>query len=71
MKSPFLRLIRDKIRAKHYTIKTVHTYLYWVTCYIRFHNLQHPSNPGTDDIRRFLDHLALERALHPARKRLL
>ena len=66
MKSPFLRSVRDKIRAKHYSIKTEHTYLYWIYWYIRFNNMEHPANCSAPDIRRYLDYLAIERNVAPS-----
>ena len=65
VKSAFLSSLRDAIRKKHYSIKTEQTYLYWVTYFIRHHNMQHPSTLGTEDIRQFLDYLALERKVAP------
>ncbi len=62
MNSPFLSLVRDTIRAKHYSIKTEETYLYWLVGFIRFHNMRHPNDMGDDEIRNYLNYLALERS---------
>lgn len=59
MSSPLLQAIQNAIRIKHYSIKTEHTYIYWIKCFIRFHNYQHPNDLGENDIRTFLNHLAL------------
>lgn len=61
MKSPFLSLVRDTIRAKHYSIRTEETYLYWARYYIRFHKMRHPAEMCDEHIRQFLNFLALER----------
>ena len=61
MKSPFLCSIRDTIRARHYSIKTEQTYLYWIKYYIRYHKMKHPSEMGESEICEFLDFLALNR----------
>lgn len=61
MKSLFLQEIRDVIRAKYYSIRTEETYLYWITYFIRFHKLRHPKDMGEQEIRLFLDYLALEK----------
>ena len=66
MKSPFLNSVRDSIRAKHYSIKTEHTYLYWIYWYIRFNGMEHPRNCNEKDIRRYLDYLALACIIHKA-----
>lgn len=61
MKSPFLNLVRETIRAKHYSIRTEETYLYWITYYIRYHQRRHPAELQDGHIRQFLNFLALER----------
>ena len=65
MKSKFLTSVSMEIRRRHYSIKTEHTYLYWITCFIRHHNLQHPSRLGAEDISSFLDFLALHQNVAP------
>jgi hypothetical protein len=60
MKSAFLCQIRDTIRAKHYSIRTEQAYLYWTNYFIRFHQMRHPKDMGDDEIRAFLNFLALE-----------
>ena len=42
MAKKLLEVMRDKIRFKHYSIKTERVYLYWVKKYILFHNKKHP-----------------------------
>ncbi len=61
MKSPFLNQVRDRIRTKHYSIRTEDTYLYWIKHFIRFHRYQHPRDLKEEHIRAFLDDLALKR----------
>jgi hypothetical protein len=34
--------VRDKIRVKHYSIRTEETYLQWCRRFIFFHNKRHP-----------------------------
>ena len=53
--------MRDKIRVKHYSIRTEQAYLDWVRRYIRFHGLRHPSELGADVVEAFLTHLAVKR----------
>lgn len=61
MKSAFLQQVRDTIRAKNYSIRTEQTYLYWITYFIRFHQLRHPKDMADDEVRDFLNYLALEK----------
>ncbi len=51
--------VRDRIRVKHYSIRTEQAYLDWIKRYIFFHDKQHPKNLGAEDIERFLTHLAV------------
>ena len=51
--------LRDKIRVKHYSIRTEQAYLDWVRRYIRFHERRHPRELGADAIEAFLTHLAV------------
>ena len=38
--------VRDKLRVKHYSIRTEQAYLDWIKRYIFFHDKQHPKNLG-------------------------
>ncbi|MAD47153.1 MAG: recombinase XerD [Oceanospirillaceae bacterium] len=60
-KSKFLTEIREYMRLHGYSIRTEHTYIYWIRFYIRFHRLQHPSALGPDHVVMFLSFLANKR----------
>lgn len=51
--------IRDRIRLKHYSIRTENTYVDWVKRFILFHGKRHPSSTGKADVEAFLSHLAV------------
>ena len=51
--------IRDKLRVKHYSIRTEQAYLGWIKRYIYFHDKTHPKELGAQDIEAFLTHLAV------------
>ncbi len=53
-----LDIMRDKIRVKHYSIKTENVYIYWAKKYILFHDKRHPKEMGKKEIEQFLTHLA-------------
>jgi len=55
-----LDLVRDRIRLKHYSIRTEETYLQWIRRYIVFHDKRHPSELDRTHIEAFLTHLAVE-----------
>ena len=51
--------VRDKLRVKHYSIRTEQTYLGWIKRYIYFHGKRHPKDMGAEEIEAFLTHLAV------------
>ena len=50
--------VREAIRVRHYSIRTEHAYVEWITRYILFHDKRHPGEMGAAEINRFLSHLA-------------
>ncbi|HEU0187114.1 MAG TPA: integron integrase [Gallionellaceae bacterium] len=52
--------VRDKIRVKHYSIRTETQYLQWIKRFIYFHGKQHPRDLGAAEVEAFLSHLATE-----------
>lgn len=51
--------VREKLRVKHYAIRTEQTYVDWIKRYILFHDKRHPKEMGAADIEAFLTHLAV------------
>ena len=56
-----LNQVRDRIRRKHYSIRTEEAYLHWVKAFVRFHGMKHPANMGAAEVESFLTYLAVER----------
>ena len=52
--------VREKLRVKHYSIRTEESYLGWIKRYIYFHGKRHPKDLGARHIEAFLTHLAVE-----------
>lgn len=52
--------LRDRIRVKHYSIRTETQYVQWVRRYILFHGKQHPRELGPPAVEAFLTHLAVD-----------
>jgi integron integrase len=52
--------VRDKLRVKHYSIRTEHTYVDWIKRYILFHGKRHPKDMAARDVEAFLTHLAVQ-----------
>jgi len=50
IKKKLLDIVRDKIRVKHYSIKTEKSYVGWIKHYIFYHNKKHPIEMGKDEI---------------------
>lgn len=53
--------VRQKIRLKHYSIRTEHAYVDWIRRFILFHKKRHPNEMGEPEIEAFLTHLAVDR----------
>ena len=62
-KSPFLQSINRFMTVRRYSRRTIKTYLYWIKYYIRFSQLQHPSEMGAVEVEKFLTFLAVERGV--------
>ena len=52
--------VRDKIRVKHYNIRTETQYVQWIRRFIYFHGKRHPCEMGAPEVEAFLSHLATE-----------
>ena len=56
-----LEQMRDRVRARHYSIRTEETYLRRVRDFILFHRKRHPREMGAAEVRDYLTHLAVSR----------
>lgn len=61
VKLKLLDQVRQKIRIKHYSIRTEQAYVEWIRRYILYHQKRHPQDMGKPEIEQFLTHLAVER----------
>ena len=52
--------VRDRVRLKHYSIRTERQYVQWVKRFILFHGKRHPRDMGASEVEAFLTHLAVE-----------
>ena len=66
IKKKLLDIVRDKIRVKHYSIKTEKSYVGWIKHYIFYHNKKHPIEMAKPEIEQFLTYLAVERKVSPS-----
>lgn len=60
-KPRLLGQMRERIRLKHYSIRTERVYCEWVKRFIRFHQYRHPLDMGAPEIEAFLTELAVKR----------
>lgn len=51
--------VRDKIRLKHYSIRTEQAYTDWIKRYILHFGKKHPRDMGATEVEQFLTHLAV------------
>jgi integron integrase len=52
--------VRDKIRLRHYSIRTEQVYVDWIKRFIVFHGKRHPETLGASEVEAFLTNLAVE-----------
>ena len=55
-----LEQLSDRIRVKHYSIRTEQAYSDWVRRFILFHGKRHPQEMGAREVEAFLTQLAVE-----------
>jgi len=53
--------VRERVRLKHYSIRTEQAYVSWIKRFILFHQKRHPREMGRGEIEAFLSHLAVVR----------
>ena len=64
-RSPYLNYIADYMITRHYSLRTIKSYLRWIAFFIHFHDKRHPSSMGDNEVVAFLDHLVLKRNMSP------
>ena len=53
--------VRERIRYKHYSLRTEQTYVQWVKLFVKWHGLRHPRDMGQPEVEAYLSMLANER----------
>ena len=51
--------VRDRIRRKHYGIRTEQAYVDWFRRFVLHHNKRHPRDMGAAEVEAFLTHVAV------------
>lgn len=52
--------VRNKIRLKHYSMRTEEAYTHWVRRFVLFHRKRHPRDMGATEVEQFLTSLAVQ-----------
>ena len=60
-KSKLLNDVRTVLRYKHYSPRTEKNYIHWIKDFIFFNNKKHPDTMGENEIRNYINYLAVER----------
>jgi integron integrase len=61
-----LEQYRERLRVKHYSLRTEDAYLHWTRRFILFHGKRHPREMGGPEVEAFLSHLATEGRVAPS-----
>ncbi|MFZ2208816.1 MAG: phage integrase N-terminal SAM-like domain-containing protein [Porticoccaceae bacterium] len=52
--------MRERIRTKHYSIRTEAQYVQWVRRFILYHGKRHPRDMGAPEVEAFVTHFAVD-----------
>jgi len=55
--------VRQRIRYLHYSLRTEQAYVHWISAFVRYHGMRHPSEMAAPEIEAFLSWLASERSV--------
>ncbi|MDR3682262.1 MAG: integron integrase [Geothrix sp.] len=58
--------LRERLRVRHYSLRTEDAYVDWVRRFILFHGKRHPRVLGAPEVQAFLSHLAVDRRVSPS-----
>lgn len=61
-----LDLLRERIRYKHYSLRTEQAYVHWVRAFIRQQGMRHPRDMGAAEVEQFMCWLANGRNVAPS-----
>lgn len=53
--------VRERLRLKHFSIRTEQVYVDWIKRFIFFHYKRHPAAMGKPEVEAFRTHLAVAR----------
>jgi integron integrase len=56
-----LQQVREAVRVRNYSPRTEQAYVAWIRRFVLFHKKKHPSKMGVEEVREFLNYLAVDR----------
>src|SRR5580693_10120814 len=56
-----LQVAREKMRTRHFALRTEQAYQQWIRRYVTFHGRRHPRDLGASAVEIFLTYLAVDR----------
>lgn len=59
-------VVRERLRLKHYSLRTEQSYVGWIRRFIRYHGRRHPREMGAAEVEAFLTSLAVDRKVSAA-----
>ena len=62
-KPRLLELVAEKLRAKHYSLRTEQQYVGWIRRFVLHHGKRHPAEMAAAEIESFLTYLAVHRSV--------
>jgi integron integrase len=57
---------RERMRTRHFSLRTEKAYLQWLRRYVDFHDRKHPRELGAPQVEQFLSYLAMHRKVSAA-----
>lgn len=54
-----LEVSRERMRTRHFALRTEQAYLHWIRRYVNFHGRRHPRELAAAEVESFLTHLAV------------
>jgi integrase len=57
----FMDRVRERLRVKHYSLRTEQAYVGWIRRFILANGKRHPQGMGAEEVERFLTSLAVQR----------
>ncbi|MGA7824815.1 MAG: integron integrase [Steroidobacteraceae bacterium] len=61
-----LAVARERMRTRHFALRTEQAYLHWLRRFVAFHGRKHPRELGAPHVEQFLTHLAVHRKVSAA-----